>query len=504
MPVLAMQLDYMREAEPESVPAMLLRMGRLAWAELGDVDAAIQHYREALQYPGAVDEAAVALADVLEQTGEWAELVALVRQQLDGIEAEEVRLDLSLRGARAAEIELVDLDAAVELYEEARHVAPGHQGATEALYRLLAGGERWFELQDRLEADMRRAEGSQRKIGLALRLAEMALDPEQLGDIDLAANYLNKVLALDPENLNAAEMLVRLYSEQERWQDAASLLGDMLNRVPDIDTQYDLLLRRGDLLLSHLEDSEGASQDYMAAFRLDESRSEAVDRIIVLFTREEAWADLIAVYEFQMRRLSDPGAKAEIAIKIDKLVREKELPREQLYGVLEEAIAANPPYPLNIQLTLKLVGAYVDAGNLQRAKEYVDYGFQVLKEHPDKRRLTSLWYQKGLIEAGLGNYAEAIQAHQECNRLDSAHLLNLIALSKLLYASQQWEEAVKTLQVAMLKQAELTTQQKIDVYYMVGMASRNMGDLNRARQMFRRVLGIDRNHKPSIKALESL
>jgi lipopolysaccharide biosynthesis regulator YciM len=503
--VLTLQLDQAREHEPEQISSFQLRLGQLAWHQLDDSDRAIPHLNEALYSEATHDAAQAELATLYEQRAQWPALVELLLAQLPLTVSDELRLELSLKGARIAEENLEDPSAAIALYEEARQASPADKDTAEALYQLLAQTGRWSDLLAHLEADMGRyADDKQTQVAIALRIAKMAVNREQLAQTALGRHYLNLALNLDPGNVAAARLLARLNVENGEHDSALDLLGRVLAATTESNNKVALLVQRGEIYLETLEREEDAAKDFTAAFQLDETNTDVIDRLADLLTRRQAWSELITMYQKLAKSLTDVQDRVDIALKVAGLVEEHDLPRDQLIRILEDTLATEPPYPLNTQLILKVIAAHRDAGDLGAASAYVEKGLADPEGAENKTFQAELCYYKGRIAQTAKRPDEALAAHQVCYDLDSGHVLNLLALSHLLYEAKRWDEAVKVLQVALLKQSELTTQQKVDVYYMMGMAWVQKGDRRRARDMFNRVLGLDRDHGPTLNALESL
>ncbi|MBN1945701.1 MAG: tetratricopeptide repeat protein [Bradymonadales bacterium] len=503
--VMTLKLEGLRQSDPDAVGALLLRIGELAWKELNDPERAISSYTEALGHAEVRVAALGALVEIHEQREQWRKLVDLIRAQIGQVADQPLGLSLALKGARLSEEKLEDLDLAIALYQAVRQLDPGNEEGFTSLCRLLRQSGRWRHLLGLLRGEMeRRPQDRDFQVSAALEIAEIAVDPEKVGNIQMAHQYLDYVLQIDPENTRASRLMVRLHIAQSRWTEAVDLLCAMLEKVTDPQDSIELILQRGDVYLEHLNQPERAAEDYRAAFQLDQGRSDTVLRLLKLLEQQGDWETLISVLDAHAAAIPDLSQKVAVALKTAKLIREKRLPSEKLFEVLENALALSPPYPANVEVVLQLVNAHYALKNLEEVARYTDMGLEFVQDGKDKKMEATFWYYKGLAATGQQQVAEALAAHHNCQRLDSNHVQNLIALGQLLSATREWDQAVKTLQLVLLKQSELDNRQRIDVYYMLGVAFANLADKQRAEDMFKRVLLLDKTHAPTLRALEAL
>lgn len=503
--ILELQAQAAEQVESPEASELYLRIGELSWAELADVNKTVEAYEKALQATSTREEALSLLAQVFVESENWSAFVQLVQGQMESLTDQETHLSLRLTAAHVALEQLAEEETAYALLVDAKRVSPNHAGATEALYQLLEHRADWPTLKEWLEQDFERQQDDpDAQLASALRLAQLAVDPDALGDSELAWRSLDAAMAIDEEDSTAALLAVKLHLQEGNRQAATKLLGQLLETVYEDEPRTDILVSRGDLLVSEPEHLDDALEDYTTAFQLAPSRADVVERLAGILAEKEGWNDLIRIYEQHIEALEDVGEKCAVALKIAALIRDKDLSLEQLMVALKRAYELDPPFPENVHITLQLANAAHELGTLDDVAPQIESALEVLSKEPNKPLEAALWYYRGLNAGSQGDMAGSIEAHEHCHKLNMNHLPNIIALSHLLFQTKEWEKSLNMLQICMLRQSDLTEEEQVNVFYMMGMAWAQQGDRRRATDMFKRVLAIDSSHLPSVEALERL
>ena len=143
------------------------------------------------------------------------------------------------------------LQAALAAWRRVLDGSPDSSEARSAVLRLLDGV---VDLQDRLaalEALQKLAGQSAFAVDLALRRAEILVAEF---DRDAAEEVLRAGAALDPDNPRCHLALLRLYTEDLRWEDAAELLAERAASAGDGDESVSLRYRAAAILLDKTEE----------------------------------------------------------------------------------------------------------------------------------------------------------------------------------------------------------------------------------------------------------
>ena len=210
--------------DPRQRAALWSRVGELRLTLLSDLDGAAEAYREALD--GAPDDALAlsALESIEDRRGDWSTLQEVLLRRLGSASgADQVAVLLKL--ARNAEQKLSDVDQAVGFLRQLLDADPGNGFGYLELERILRAAERWYDLVDVLgkHADTEAAAG-RKPTELALRVAIANVWEKDLDSPESAAEALEKVLEVAPDNVAALLSLARVHERNERWDDASEAL----------------------------------------------------------------------------------------------------------------------------------------------------------------------------------------------------------------------------------------------------------------------------------------
>ncbi|MDP6943941.1 MAG: hypothetical protein QF464_07315, partial [Myxococcota bacterium] len=251
------------------------------------------------------------------------------------------------RSARAAEVELGDIDRAIQNWRSvltlARDEAEDSSArALEELSRLFTAHER---TDDRIDLLTLRAERAL-QLGLRLRLMrERAVLLESLERVDEAVAGLHRIITLSAghsdkdvavERDEAMARLETLLTDQGRSEAVVDLLVESADQAGDPEVAARWLVAAADIAETRLERPDDAAAIYERLLDVapdDATGYEALDR---LYRASSAWDDLALVLE---RRRGVQLAAGDEREAVDTLYKLGQLARNRL-GDEERAVAA--------------------------------------------------------------------------------------------------------------------------------------------------------------------
>lgn len=327
--------------------ALDARAARILADRSGDLDAALDRLERSLSDHPDNDAAVLQLWELFEadraREGVTSLIEPVLRRQGD---AARLALVLNDRLGREADVgtleslhdELAGLavDPAVAFMHRLQQVAlsPGEPKPRAQLEALAGQLGRWAEVaalysavlglddgpsgRDRLAAVDRVArldDDAGAEAVLTRRLAE--LTEAQLGDLERATHCYERVLALDPEDLETLGALERLHAQRQDWESLLAVYRRKADLVWEVEDKRAVYTATANLLEDELERAEDAIEVYQSLLLLDERDAEAMDRLEGLFQRFERWDDLVALLR---RRLPTSDDRVSVYVRIGRVL----------------------------------------------------------------------------------------------------------------------------------------------------------------------------------------
>ncbi|HZS36899.1 MAG TPA: tetratricopeptide repeat protein, partial [Polyangia bacterium] len=372
--VLEVQLDHTRDAS-----ARLTRTRRLAELcehGLRDARAAFRWWLRAFAEDPESDDARASAERLAAETKSWAELVAAYREACAKRPGSTEILPLLAVVARAEEVELREVGAAIASFSAVLAIAPSDRAALSALERLYFAERRYDELQEIYRRKLELAADGAARREVQYQIARLA---EEQGDDDRAAAAYQAILETGGDASPELEALDRIYQRRAAWRP----LADVLERRLQLDgVRADKLpveLRLAQLEETHLGDAARAVALYRGMLEIDPEHAEAR-----------------AALE---RRLLDREFELEAAAILEPIYERR--------GELERLVAAR-----EVQVT--------HAGS-------------------DERRVQLLHGIAELLERKLGRAPDAFAALARALRLDPSRRATFDQLDRLAEATSSWE-----------------------------------------------------------------
>jgi tetratricopeptide (TPR) repeat protein len=259
--------------DAERAVAIQFERAALLEESLAEPLAACELYETiAREHPGT-DHARRAherLEAVLEAKGEWARLRELLEARLDESSVDDEPA-LRERIALLCRERLQDVAGCADHYEAIARLTPAAVHVWQELQAIYAHQldrpSDWLRV---VEAELAIEPAPDREFSLRVGAARLCLDDERRPEDHEASeayDHYERVLALEPQHAEAAEVLASYYAGADRPADAARVLEARLTSLADTQdaARADLHLRLGRLYLDALEAPDRAREHFEAA-----------------------------------------------------------------------------------------------------------------------------------------------------------------------------------------------------------------------------------------------
>jgi golgin subfamily B member 1 len=354
------EADLALADDPAERRKLLVASGDVRRKHLGELEAALEAYRSALELDPNDAEARSALEAMLDLDDAKRGACEILRPlyEVDGAfeallrvlgleaELEEVpaeRIAILEKARETAEGPLADQQKAYEYAQRVVRDAVSDDSLgrqVETLERLSKETNRWSDTCTLYRSVVDEVADGELQLAMLLRIG--ALAREEVRDLPLAVEYYQKALEASPDELRALTALEQIYAEKG---DDQALLGVLGRRAELADTdaeRVELLFRSAELQQEKLGDTAAAvaTLESLLDYQVDER---ATSKLELLYRKAERHRDLVALYE---RMLEASGADpAELRVKIARLARGplEDMPRA--FDELSEALALESAHP---------------------------------------------------------------------------------------------------------------------------------------------------------------
>ncbi|HSP18171.1 MAG TPA: gliding motility protein, partial [Myxococcaceae bacterium] len=315
---LIVSLEQKLEAAPsiEARKVILREISRINLERLKDVDEAANALIRALELEPDVDTLGE-LARLYREQHMWGDLAATLARTRDLLPTSEERAQLQNAIASLQEKEIGDEEAAVDAFREALALDPRNTEAVSALERLYTRLDRPADLLAIYERQLELTEDYREKVKILFHSAGIWEDRYQ--NAANADACIDGVLALDPTNLQAIKALERLRRTQARWEDLVGVLERHIQLATDAQEQADLMVDAGEVLRTHLHQTDKAADAFQAALGVFPGHTPALHALGTLYERSGNWPFALEMLHQEAQALGNDPRAVEVLHRMGKI-----------------------------------------------------------------------------------------------------------------------------------------------------------------------------------------
>ena len=504
---------------------MLLQIAMVLWRHLNDLDQAEEYFRRVRKidpgHPAALDFYRV----YYPSKGENQKLLAMLRQVEKGVprprsESGDQSRPIGIEIAELAESQN-NPEKAIEAWKQHLRQDPASAQARTALARLYRKTEKWNALLDLMKEEIERLPETD-IAGRVARLHEVVeIYRDRLRLDVMVINTYNSILKIDPDNKRAGDELAAKFRTLGRWNDLIAVL-TRKSEAPDVpDAERVVLLREiADLWSERFGNFANAIRPLERILELAPAEAESLTKLKEIYTKRRQWRALIDVLarEASVLPVADKRAKqGEMARLAAERLGDTRLAIEIYNTVLGEA---GPDHP---ETLAALAGLY------EREKRYVALAEILHRQRAalQGKDAIALLEKLGQVYADrIGSPAAAATAWQEILDLEPGHAKALRTLREL-YATAGDFAGLEKLYARLGQEDELVDallgiadrldakDKRLPLVERAAQLAQQRGDaakegpaqiqaLDRARQVWERVLAVEPTHVGAATALVPL
>ncbi len=481
--------------------------------QINAVENAIGHYRKILELDATHLASVEALEGIFRQTEGWQELSAVLQQKAGLLGDVDQQKSSLMQAAQIEEEILEQLDAAVAVFQKVLEIDAEDLRALDALIRLYLGMQKWQEL-----------------LGAYNKKVDLVYDPEErkriyyqagavwereLQDVRHAIDTYQRVLEIDPDDLEALGRLDALYQQAEDWPELLNVLQREADLAADPAESISYQYRIAELYDRRLEDVARAIELYrellsqqpdhaptLAALEaLTKGAREPVAAAQVLEPIYQAmgeWQRLIAALEVQVDKSEDAFQKVELLTRIAGLHEEMLNDPGSAFDTYARAVAidiSNDDVLAQFERLASFVTRWADLAGLY------DKQLAALADS-DPARFTEIGLRLARIyEEQLENWDAAIERYNMVAARDPENVTAIGSLDRLYQQTERWNE----LAAILTKEAEMGQGDVLAFRFRLAQVQQfRLNDVASAIATYGQVVSEQPDHQDALTALETM
>jgi tetratricopeptide (TPR) repeat protein len=514
----------------ESQLGLMLRLAALREQRMGEVDAAIDGYRQVLERDPTNPEAlsslerlattdanSLAIAEILEplyrSQGDYQKLIRVTEVQVGRTEDPERKVELLQQIAGLYEDAAGDLNASFDTMARALAVDPANESTQEALDRLARSTGRFQDLA-RVFENLAAAQ-TEPELGSALYSAAARVFENDVRDLERAIELYRRVLSIDPTNLPATEALQTLFQSSERYSDMSLILQRRAEILEDVDAKKEALFQAAMLEEEVLERPDNAIGAYLKVLEIDAEDLRSIDSLIKLYLGLSRWEELLSVYSKKADLVVDPEEKKHILYQVGAVYERELKDVARAIDTYQKVLELDPD---DLTALGRLDVLYQTAGNWQELLSILQHEAELTA---DPSESVSYQYRIAeLYERHLGDVDRAVELYRDILNLESNHQPTLAALEGIksgehsplaaasvlepVYdANGAWNHLISVLEVQVRFSEDPFAEVEL-LHRIARLYEENLGDHRSAFGTYARAVAVDSQNEESLGALERL
>ncbi len=425
---------------------VLREMAKLAAERLEKGDEAIKLWRQIYEEAPATEGVLDALEKQAERQKDFATAAFVLEERISGSDDEKKLALLQKLGALQSE-KLADEKAANQTWRRVLELSPGHNRALrvlrqsfvdgrdwDGLEELYASQKDWEGLADFLSTTADRHDKDDEKIDLSFRAARIY--EAELKAPERAARSYERVLGVNGKDVRAANALLPLYEQEEKWSRLPGLYSILLEATADVDEKIGILQKMASITGGPLANKTAALQYARQAYELRPD-DEGLRRLHEWSLQSGEWATFIDVVK---ERLGDERVKPARARELRKMLAEVYANQigklDEAVAIYRELVEADPTDRDTVAVLEKLL-----RGADRRDELRWLFGLRV-DRFEGEARVEALEDWATVEEEAFGEPARAIELLERVVKEQPDRVRALADLTRLLVAAEQYEAAV--------------------------------------------------------------
>ncbi|MBL8681551.1 MAG: protein kinase [Myxococcales bacterium] len=462
--------------------------------ELKDSENALVAASEAVSSAPHVDEYAREIERLAgSDVARWNEVLTTLSQSAQGRDPSEgSRLYVLLGGWYADKLSRPDY--AANCYSQALALEPNNDQALDGAANIYRKAQQWPELVAVL---LKRADAQGSPIRARDYRAEAAdIIEARVGDDKRAREIAEKVLADDPAQAKALQVLERIYISQDDYKSLVSLLEKKSEALTGA-ARSEALCEIAETWEDRLKDDTKAADFYEKARAEDGKNITALKGLERLYARTGQNEKLLHVLEAQIGVAATPRQKIELYNRVAAIYEEEFVDHAKATASFESVLAIDQS---NDPALTGLARLYRVTRHWEQLVDLLDRHAQIVES---STRKADLHAQRGRVLLDpIGSIDRASEAFEKALEADGTNNAALEGAAKVRALKGDVKAAAQALD--MLAAQAKTPQEKAEAFVRAGKILEDKHDLDGAIERYKRALDAVDDYGPATARLRDL
>ena len=489
-----------------------LEIAKLATERVKKPEVCIELWQEVLSSDESNGDALTALAGLYERAKDFERLAAVLERQaettfdvaaktqvltkLGTIYGDRLNNDEGALNAWRALLTLDPNDRRAQDAVKKKYLLLGRWDDLEVFY---AESGKWDEFIRVLEQQEAKETGAEAKISLLFKIAQLWGDKKQ--KLDRAAKSYEKVLELAPDNLQAAEALIPIYTAANNSKALVNAIEVKLGHEQDTATKLDLFREVAALYETKVRDPQKAFTRYLAAFELAPSDAQTSDDLERSAAAAGRWDEVVTSYRRAVEAADADGDRdtsSTLRLRLGHILVDKS---QRVDEALEVYAAVHEADADNVEAITALEGLYRQTGRFADLLGIYEKKRELSGDAEEKKAIA--FHIAGLYEKEIQDVDRAIGTYVQVLEDDPSDARALASLDVLYGRLGRWPQYVEVLGRRI--ELDIDEKQLVDLKYRLGQAlEKHLRNPAGALENYREILFVAPEHEGARQALEDM
>jgi tetratricopeptide (TPR) repeat protein len=488
-------------AETAGTPTKVEIYGAIAQVfsdEVGDVDRAIDAYRNIVDLDDTNVPALDALSKLYEKQGDAAQAIDAMTRVADLTTDGTQRVEMYYRIGKALDEKLGDRVQARDRFEMALDLEPTHLPTLAALRTIAIDESDWDRAARYLEQEQANTASPRARAKLLVELGK--LRDEMLGEHEGAVQAWELAIQADADCEEAALPLVQEYARTERWREAEPLAEMLVKKAKGRErSEQHAFHKMLGKVHAALGNYERALKAYQTANQLDVTDQETIRGIADVAYELKDWPSSLSNYQKVLTSLGeDEGeARTDVYFRLGCIKREQGQPKQAINN-FEKALGLTSDHRPTLEALVDVYGKAKDWKQVAAYKRQIlDSVVEGEERYAILNEIGDIWSEKEK------NPHKAIEALEEAQTLKPQDHVLLHKLLQLYQAAGEWQRMIETLQAI----ADLEERPEIKARYVFTQAQicrDKLEDQDRAVELFNDALDLNPSYLEAFERINKV